>query len=85
MNQLPVSRGFYPVMAVVPISGGSGGPGSGKGGKGKAKKGKRKSKVRGGKQELRPLPNPITCRKAVLGSVKYLKGGHVGHYIRNCP
>ena len=52
MNQLPVSRGFYPVVAVVPISRGSGGPGSGKGGKGKAKKGKRKSKVRGGKQEL---------------------------------
>lgn len=49
MNQLPVSRGFYPVVAVVPISGGSGGSGSGKVGKGKAKKDKRKSKIRGGK------------------------------------
>ena len=42
MNQLPVSRRFYPVVAVVPISGGSGGPGNGKRWEGQGEKGQKK-------------------------------------------
>ena len=77
LNQLRVSRGYYPVVAMVPdqksYTGGAG--------KGKGKKGKVKGK---GKQQPKP-PSAKARGRAALGAIKCLRCGRAGHMAANCP
>ena len=80
VNQMRLSRGFYPVVAM--IDGNQREPnykGSPKGRKGKSKKGKGSSK-----QAPRP-PQAKARGRSALGGVKCLRCGTTGHYARNCP
>eukprot|EP00435_Cladocopium_sp_Y103_P055618 s618_g18.t1 len=82
MNQMRLSRGFYPVVAMVSHQQHHGAKGS-KGKKtAKGLKGKGKNVS---KQAPRPPPNPRARGKAALGAVKCLRCGVAGHYAKNCP
>ena len=83
MNQLRVSRGYYPVVAVVPTE--QKGSGSYKGsskGKSKSKKG---GKSKGSYKQAPKSPTGRARGKAVLGSIKCLRCGQAGHYAKHCP
>ena len=86
MNQMRVSRGFYPVVAMMPESKDFGG--KGKKGNHKGKKGKGKSvkgKFSQGKQSPKP-PSAVARGKAVFGSSeKCLRCGGYGHRAKACP
>ena len=79
LNQMRMSRGYYPVVAMVPESNKPTtykGKSKGKGGKGK--------KGPGGKQTPKP-PSAKARGRAALGSNKCLRCGQTGHWARNCP
>ena len=80
MNQMRLSRGFYPVVAMVNHQHHSAKSSKGKKPKGSKGKGKNQSK-----QAPRSPPNPRARGKAALGAVKCLRCGTAGHYARNCP
>ena len=93
LNQMRMSRGYYPVVAMVPEQPSSSGKGSymsykGKGsggGKGKGKSGKSKGKG-GGQQRQAPKPPSAKARgRAVLGAEKCLRCGQAGHRAKACP
>ena len=76
LNQLRVSRGYYPVVAIIPDQKGYvGGAGKGKGKKGKSK----------GKSKQMPRPSAKARGKAALGAIKCLRCGRAGHMAANCP
>ena len=84
MNALRTSRGFYPVVAMLPSASGShpGGK-SRKGNSSKSKsKGKGKPSSKGGKSG-----NPKGRAAAAMGSGRQLclRCGNAGHWARNCP
>ena len=82
MNMMRTSRGFYPVVAMVP---GSGGPFSGKSGKGRGKSPKGGSK-KGGRNKMPPQKGSAKSRAgAALGRNLCLRCGQAGHFARNCP
>ena len=85
LNQMRVSRGFYPVVAMVPETKDFGGKKGHKGkrdGKGKSSKGKFS---KGGKQAPKH-PSALARGKAVLGSSeKCLRCGGYGHRAKACP
>ena len=73
MNQMRVSRGYYPVVAMVQPEWSYGGSGAGKG---KSKKGKGKP------------PKPPSAKaqgRAALGAIKCLRCGQAGHMAARCP
>ncbi|CAL1173005.1 unnamed protein product [Cladocopium goreaui] len=81
MNQMRLSRGYYPVVAMVP-----GGQNTSKG----QQKGKRpikgsKSKGKTQMKQAPRTPNPRARGKTALGSVTCLRCGQAGHYAKNCP
>ena len=78
MNQMRVSRGYYPVVAMVQPERTYNGSGSGKG---KSKKGKGKAK---GKQQPKP-PSAKARGRAALGAIKCLRCGQAGHMAARCP
>eukprot|EP00913_Durusdinium_trenchii_P030874 g28916.t1 len=81
LNALRMSRGYYPVVAMVPD--GASGKGSNYSvnkGKGKSKKGK----GGGGKQSPK-APSAKARGRAALGADKCLRCGQAGHRARNCP
>ena len=87
LNAMRMSRGYYPVVAMIP-----GEQGHGKGsnsnytvGKGK---GKSKSKGKPGKGSSKQMPKAPSAKargRAVLGAEKCLRCGQAGHRARNCP
>ena len=82
LNQMRVSRGYYPVVAMIPEQKNYSSPG-GKGGKSKSR-GKGGGKQKGMKQG--PKPPQIKARgKAALGSTKCLRCGQAGHQTAACP
>ena len=91
LNQMRMSRGYYPVVAMVPDQGGSTYKGfmTSKGnskGKGKSKsKGKKGSgNVVGSKQAPKP-PSAKARGRAVMGAERCLRCGQAGHRAKNCP
>ena len=89
LNAMRMSRGYYPVVAMVPEQN----PQSGKGnftsyrskGKGKSKSKSKSGKGGGSKQAPRPPPQPKARGRAALGAEKCLRCGQAGHRARNCP
>ena len=85
LNALRTSRGFFPVVAIMPDCAGSS-PGNlvrSKGrGRGKPSKGKGKQQMPKGKP-----PNPKARASAAMGSGRQLclRCGNAGHWARNCP
>ena len=77
VNQMRMSRGYYPVVAMIPERG-SGGKDKGKS-KGKSSKGKTKTK-----QAPRP-PGAKSRGKAALGAQRCLRCGKAGHNADSCP
>ena len=82
LNQMRVSRGYYPVVAMVP-DGSSRPPTTGKGKKGKGFKGFSKGK-KGSKQSPKP-PHARSKGRAILGASKCLRCGQAGHNADSCP
>ena len=85
LNQMRVSRGYYPVVAMVPegASRSSSQGGSFSGG-GKGKKGKGDKSKKGSKQAPKP-PQARMKGKAALGATKCLRCGTAGHTADKCP
>ncbi|CAJ1363562.1 unnamed protein product [Effrenium voratum] len=71
MNMMRTSRGFYPVVAMVP---GSGGPFSGKSGRDGA-----------ARTRCRRRRAAKSRAAAALGRNLCLRCGQAGHFVRNCP
>ena len=87
LNQMRMSRGYYPVVAMVPEQASSGGKGNFSSPEGKSKgKGKGKSHAgKGGKQNPRPPPQPKARGRAALGAERCLRCGQAGHRAKACP
>ena len=88
LNQMRMSRGYYPVVAMVPEQPSSAGKGVSYNGKGGGKgKGKSKSKGKGdrNRQLPRPPPQAKARGKAALGADRCLRCGQAGHRAKNCP
>ena len=87
LNQMRMSRGYYPVVAMIPEQASSSGKGSFSSPKGKSKsKGKGKSHAgKGGKQNPRPPPQPKARGRAALGAERCLRCGQAGHRAKACP
>ncbi|CAE7854667.1 unnamed protein product, partial [Symbiodinium necroappetens] len=88
LNNLRVSRGFYPVVALVDRGGNNavrqGGAGKGRG---KARRDKGRGKGAGGKQgPLSPKGSTAKARgQQAVGRQICLRCGQAGHWARNCP
>ena len=78
VNQMRMSRGYYPVVAMIPENKGAGGKDKGKS-KGKSSKGKTKAR-----QAPKP-PGAKSRGKAALGAQRCLRCGKAGHNADNCP
>ena len=88
MNQMRVSRGFYPVVAMVErqYTPGKGRSQSSSPKKGKGKKGRGKTK----QGPITPSGNPKGSTSKARGSAAVgrqmcLRCGQAGHWARNCP
>ena len=83
MNSLRVSRGFYPVVALIDKGSSTAPPAR----SGKGKKGKGKAKGKGvGKQLPNAKGSSAKARgRAAVGRQVCLRCGQAGHWARNCP
>ena len=87
LNALRMSRGYYPVVAMVPEQGQGKGYATYSTGKGKGKsksKGKSGGKGQGSRQQPKP-PSAKASGRAALGAEKCLRCGQAGHRAKNCP
>ncbi|CAE7354048.1 GIP [Symbiodinium microadriaticum] len=88
LNNLRVSRGFYPVVALVDRGGNNavrqGGAGKGRG---KARRDKGRGRGTGGKQgPVSPKGSTAKARgQQAVGRQICLRCGQAGHWARNCP
>ncbi|CAE7647792.1 GIP [Symbiodinium sp. CCMP2592] len=89
LNNLRVSRGFYPVVALVDRGQGGGArPGGAGKGRGKGKRGKEKGKGTGGGKQGPVSPKGSTAKargRQAVGRQICLRCGQSGHWARNCP
>ena len=85
LNQMRMSRGYYPVVAMVPDQMTYKGPPKGKGlGTSKGKSKNKKGSPGSSKQAPKP-PSAKARGRAALGAERCLRCGQAGHRAKNCP
>ena len=87
LNSMRMSRGFYPVVALVDRGSSTAASSSTGGFKGKSKKGKGKGKSKSKDRSQRPVPasKGKARGQAIVGRQICLRCGQAGHWAKNCP